>query len=405
MTRQLHFKTQSMIWIILLSLAISQHFAYCVPNNLQQIRVCQYFDAARNPTKLRIALDFEVEPEKMVLVKTDKPNSNVPKGFVNYFKIVAKDKNKTGIIVPANIVYVNTKMAFRFTVSNNEIHVAASQTYPMDKSTFKYIPKTKVAYIDLKFIGDSEEYLSEYPVLRKQRSYAPQGYIGPPMYAVSPETVYVKQPVYTSTAKPETVFVMQSQQQIMYKTPGDSDRIQVTLGGIPIDVVKEDTVVIEKLVYDTLYEDTLFVDRIEIVTDTIHVEKVIYVEKGKEVNELMGINCENYVNWWNDPHIKLDFQFKLHTIKLAMEPSNKKILDAEPGYTVQYVIYPFDQDSSNTILFHNEVPINYSRSSEQILVKMQENKCYLLANEGFIIRPHEFVYDDNNRLVYIRLRY
>ena len=167
----------------------------------------------------------------------------------------------------------------------------------------------------------------------------------------------------------------------------------------PSEVI-HDTIFVEKIVHDTVYIEKAGAS--EVVHDTVFVEKIVYVEKGDDVNKLIDITCENFLHWWSDPHLRIDFKFKKDTEKLAVKESKQKLKDTPSDYRVQYVIY--SENRSLPTLF-DDVPVNYIKCGGKILLKPTKNKCYLLAREGFNFKPHVFTVEESNRISCLRLSY
>ncbi len=168
----------------------------------------------------------------------------------------------------------------------------------------------------------------------------------------------------------------------------------------PPEPVVTDTVYIEKIIHDTVY--------IEIGTtaksapDTVYIDRIVYVEKEEELNSLKGIRCENFLHWWNDPHIRISFFFKDHTEKFEIKESTRKLKDIPAGYDVKYVI---EYTTKGIPPLFTDVNTNYVRSEEKILLWQAKDKCYILAREGIDLKPRNFGYDENNRLAFLRLTY
>lgn len=168
----------------------------------------------------------------------------------------------------------------------------------------------------------------------------------------------------------------------------------------PPEPVVPDTVYIEKVIHDTVY--------IEIgsgakpAPDTVYIEKIVYVEKGEELNKLTGIRCENFLHWWNDPHIKISFFFKDHTEKFDINESTRKLMDTPAGYNVKYVI---DCTTKGTPPLFTDVNTNYVRSREKIMLWQAKDKCYILARDGVNLKPRIFQYEENEKLTFLRLTY
>jgi len=158
----------------------------------------------------------------------------------------------------------------------------------------------------------------------------------------------------------------------------------------PPEPVVPDTVYIEKVIHDTVYiaRET----EAKLAPDTVYVEKIVYVEKGEELNRLTDIRCENFLHWWNNPHIKLSFFFKDHTEKFAVKESNRKLKDIPAGYNVKYVI---NCTTKGTPPLFTDVNTNYVRSRGKILLWQAKDKCFILAREGIDLKPRDFQYEEN----------
>ena len=161
-----------------------------------------------------------------------------------------------------------------------------------------------------------------------------------------------------------------------------------------------DTVFIEKVVHDTIYIE--IGDTAQVVHDTIYIEKIIYVEKGEEFNKLNSIKCQHYVHWWDNPDFRLDLCFSMNTEKLVIEKSRERLDDIPDGYSVQYVIHPRDKGIPQ--LF-DDTYVKYVRCSGKILLKQVQDNYYLLAEEGIVLKPDRFTYDEYNRKACLRLGY
>ena len=349
---------------ILLGLLLVHSGSYCAANELQKVRFHLY-EENFEPVKVRIALDFQSAYVKLVLRKSDQPFSNLPKGFIEDFVIAAEDESSGHLINPVDVEYKNAKDLIRLVIKDHMLHLGVKEDFELKGAHFNYVPDTHVSYADLAIVKRTAQ---PKPVESEVSSAEPE------------------QPLVTA-AEEDSGMV-----QVTYIDP---DRIQITLDQLPVQLLKVDTVLVEKIIRDTVFIQTL-------IHDTITVEKVVYIEQGRSANQLVGINCEHYVNWWHDPHFKLDFQFKLYPEELTIEASDKKLIDLPAGYQVKYVIHPVTSDLT---LFHGDIQVNYVRCDGKIMLKLQDNKCYLLAGEGIDINPHEFGYDEKDKVAYVRLRY
>ena len=334
--------------------------SYGVDNNLKKVRFHLYEEGIK-PLKVRIALDFQVSAEKMILRRPERQHPEIPEGFIEDFVLLTENSGSAHLIAPVEIAYKNAADIMRVVIADHVIHVAVESIYELKQSHFNYVPQNKVSYIDLEIVERTTK-----PSVKKQPET-------PPKKPSIPVDVQTRMPPDSST--------------------GEKQPRGLTVEQKPVEVVKHDTVYAKT-------HDTLYIEKM--VHDTFILEKVVYVDRGLNVNRLNVVNCEHYVHWWNDPHFKIDFQFSMNTVRLAIKESNDKLLDIPADYKVQYVIYP---ENDSLTLFHRDVYVNYVRCNGQIMLKQQENKCYLLAKQGYYLKPHEFVYDEVAHVVYIRVRY
>ena len=316
-----------------LCLFYSNNAAYGAENSLKLIR-CHLSEDVDQPSRIRIALDFLVKPERLTLRQPAKTFSETSPGYIEEFLIITQTESSKRFINPVDIRYGSAKGIIHFDIVDHEIHVAVKEEYELVESEFKYIPETAVSYIDLEVV---KRRVKSTPELSDDKS-------------------------------------------------GD----EIQLPEEEVDVVP-DTVVFEKSVHDTVH--IIGVDLID---------KLIHVEKEKSTNQLLEISCEHFVHWWSDPHFKLDFKFSKATVKLVIERSDRKLDGLSEGYSVQYVIYP---ENGELRIFNDDVKVNYIRINGKILLKLDQNRCYFLAGEGYTLKPHKFVYDDYARIAYIRVRY
>lgn len=168
--------------------------------------------------RTRMALDFKIEPEQMVLQRTNQPYQNFSSEYIEDFIAVTKDANAANAIQPVNIKYGSARDILNIKVINNQIHIAIKKEYQLNEGIFKYVEETKrVTYIDLD--------------ISRRIDMPEKGY-----YAQS-----VQAPVQTSGGSftRDTIFVEQ---------------------------------VVEKIVHDTIFVETT-VEKV--------VEKPIFIEKGK----------------------------------------------------------------------------------------------------------------------------
>ena len=163
----------------------------------------------------------------------------------------------------------------------------------------------------------------------------------------------------------------------------------------PSPEMKQDTVIVKKVIHDTV-----FVPKTE--HDTTLRERVILVEAPKERRRLTEINCEHFVHWWSDPHYKLDFNFNGDPERLIIKEIDADLPIVEGDYSAQYVIFAARKEAQ---LFDDRVKLNYVSCDDRISLKLKEGRCYIMAREGTILKPHEFCYDSQAGVAYVRIKY
>lgn len=301
-----------------------------------------YFDDDR-PVRLRLALDFQMQPEKMILRKSQEPYKNSLQGFIEDY--IALKENGTPLDITGNVDYKygNTKELINVRIISNIMHISIAEKYEMRGNNFNYVPTTKVSYVDIDIIRRIKK-------PEKPKEETPEV-----------KTVALNKPVVTSP--PLTV----------------------------IDSTAADTVFIEKTVHDTI---------IRVVHDTVFVDKIVYITKSD--NKLTGINCERLTNWWNDPHYRIDFKFSEAPVELTIETCNQKLSDVPAGFITQYKIIPSEVDCG---LFFKNIKAKYTNCDNDILIIYKNEEYFLLAKAEIKLQPHEFAYDKDNKLSYIRIRY
>lgn len=301
-----------------------------------------YFDDDR-PVRLRLAFDFQTQPEKLTLRKSQEPYKNSRQGFIEDYIVLKNDGKPLDITGNVDYKYGNAIDLINVQIIANVIHVSIDEKYEMRGNSFNYVPDTKVSYVDIDIIRRINK-------PEKPKEEAPE--IKPAMQ---------NKPVIASL--PLTV----------------------------IDSAFTDTVFIEKTVHDTI---------IKIVHDTVFVDKIVYISKSD--NKLTDISCEHLVNWWNDPHFRIDFKFSEAPVELNIKACDQILSDAPTGYVAQYIIFPSDTDCG---LFIENIDVEYINCDSNIQLIHKNEEYFLLAKGEIRLQPHEFAYDKDKRLSYIRIRY
>ena len=326
----------------MLGLVFQPNLAQAVDNNLLQVRCHMYFDGDR-PVRLRLALDFQLQPEKMILKKSQEPYKNSLQGFIEDYIAVKENGNPLDITGNVDYKYGNTKDLVNVRIISDVMRISINEKYEMRGNNFNYVPTTKVSYVDIDIIRRINK-----PEKPKETAFE----IKPPVQ---------NKPVVAPT--PVAV----------------------------IDSAVTDTVFIEKTVHDTI---------IKVVHDTVFVDKIVYISKND--NKLTGISCEHLTNWWNDPHYRIDFKFSEAPIELTIETCNEKLNDAPANYITQYKIIPSEADCG---LFFENIEVKYTNCDNNILLMYEDEEYFLLAKAEIKLQPHEFAYDYEKKLSYIRIRY
>jgi len=334
---------------VVLGLTALPNIAHSADNNLKQVRCHIYFDDSR-PVRFRLALDFQQNPEKLILKESNEPYKNSSPGFIEDFIVVKDDERPLDIIGNVNYKYGNTKDLISIKIINNIIHIAVDEKYELRTSWFSYVPTTKVSYIDMN-------------ITRR---------------IIKPEKPQVSEPVIPVSHESESAPKMLPAQLTVAKTVAVSSTT--------------DTLYIEKVVHDTI---------IRIVHDTVFVDKIVYVNRNDN-NKLTGIRCEHLVNWWNDPHYRIEFQFSETPLRLKIKDSDQTLSGVPPGYRMQYKIFPDDADCA---LFIEDIIVEYIQCDKNVMLIRKDGAYFLLARNEIELQPHEFAYDTGKRVSYIRIRY
>ncbi len=143
-----------------LCLFYSNNTAYGAANNLKLIR-CHLSEYVDKPSRIRIALDFQVKPERLTLRQPKKTFSEASPGYIEEFLIITQTESSKKLINPVDIRYGSAKGIIHFDIVDHEIHVAVKEEYELVESEFKYIPETAVSYIDLEVVKRSLKSIPE----------------------------------------------------------------------------------------------------------------------------------------------------------------------------------------------------------------------------------------------------
>lgn len=336
------FGTVVLFGLVFLSLTIVPNHIYSASNSLIQIR-CHLYKEGGKPVRIRFALDFQDHPEKLTLLKSDEPYRNVPGDFIEDFIILDSNGKSVSLSGNVKIRYSNAADFVHIALKDQVIHLAVKEDYELTPSTFKYVTDTQVSYVDINIV---------------RRSSRP-----PPSDMETPSAT-------TSTKEMPSPTAMEQTPQTAVEKPAE--------------IISPDTIYLEKIIHDTIF-----------------VDKIAETGKESDTNKLTSINCEHCINWWNDPHLKLNFLFNLHPEKLGIIKSTAELDSIPEGYSVQYEIYPL---GDNRQLFYQKVEINYEGSEDKILLIQDENRYYLLSRD-YDLQPLVFTEDDDKRVTFIRVRY
>ena len=134
--------------ICLLGLSVMVSAVYAAPSKLEQIR-CHRYEEGGIPVRIRLSLDFNGTPERLVVKEAENPFEGVPVGFLKDLKITTENKNAASAVSACPIVYGNTDGSLNITFAGNEILLAALKGYQLMKSDFNYLDESNVAYVDL----------------------------------------------------------------------------------------------------------------------------------------------------------------------------------------------------------------------------------------------------------------
>ncbi len=151
----LHRRITCFIGLALLCMLYPGNTAWGAANPLKQIR-CHLYELGDRPVSVRIALDFQSKPERMILQPSETTPDGTPRGFVEAFLISTESTSSRGLINPVNFLYTNARKIIHLSVINHEIHIAVNEDFTLQQSKFKYIPESNVSYIDLELAQRSE---------------------------------------------------------------------------------------------------------------------------------------------------------------------------------------------------------------------------------------------------------
>ncbi|NQU05195.1 MAG: hypothetical protein HQ568_03810 [Calditrichaeota bacterium] len=321
--------------------------------NVTKVR-CHMYEEGGKPVKVRVAIDFDGSPIKVNLVKSDDPYGEAPKGFIEDFIIVAASGADNDAIGKATISAGNTKGKLNVITESGKIRIAIIEGYELQSAKFSYLET--VAYSDMKVIT---------------RTVKPEPKKEPKLKAVpkpKPKPKVVPVPIAAPVPVP---------------TPKVAAK-KVKPKAKPTLKTGTDTVYIDKIIHDTIY-----------------VEKIVYIVKGEIPNRLFRITAGYFDTWWNDPYFRLEFKFSKKAENLELSPIKRKLSNIPKGYEPVYAIIQQDKDAP--VIF-NDVYVNYARTSGKILLLQRNNKCYILAKDGYSVKATKLQYDNFNHIVSLRLQ-
>ncbi|MCF7810093.1 hypothetical protein K9N50_03800 [bacterium] len=217
--------------------------------------------------------------------------------------------------------------------------------------------------------------------------------------------VDVMQAVEFQTSKRDTVYL---DTLVIKKIVHDTVYVQV--GGDTLTarkyfadtlfVEKHDTIYVESVVHDTVFIDVHKDDRIFVTKDVLGdvpiIKNIVFANNGDYGSDLNYIFYSKYSHWFEDPYFTLDFKFKTHSKELNVIKPDKILNNVPEGWAVQYVIAA---DEEKLIPFGD-----YVRLHHKIAIRLENNRCYLLAREGIVLKP-EKIKDKDEKTLTLRVNY
>ncbi|MCF7810101.1 hypothetical protein K9N50_03840 [bacterium] len=366
--------TIGVLLLLAFVLQSSCQYLYAASSNITKVR-CHMYDEGGKPVKVRLAIDFDGSPIKLNLVKSDDPYGKAPKGFIEDFLIVAtNDADKDGIR-KATISAGNSRGMLNVITESDQIRVAITEGYELQSARFNYLET--VAYTDMKIIKRTVK-----PEPKKAPEPKPE-----PKPVVKDTTSAM---VDTAAVKPKPI--------VEKTTPKVAPVPIVAPVPVPTPMVAATPVKTQVKPLAKAAKDTVYIEKI--VYDTVFVEKIVYIEKGEKPNKLRYISAKYFDNLWSKPLFKLEFRFTRMAEKLTLSEQKRSLPNIPEGYTPHYVI---TQENSKAPEIFNNAIVKYARTSGKILIVQRNNKCYILAKDGYSLKATKAQYDDYNHIVTLRL--